>query len=487
MALGNGDVFAGYTIQGLLGSGPTGDVYVARHPRLQRLDALKVLPFSLTGDAGFRQRFNRDADLAARLRHPNIVALHDRGEFNAQLWIATDYVEGTDAERLLREQRPLGMAAREVLEIVTAVADALDHGHRHGMLHRNVKPGNILLTTSDSGPRRILLSDFGVARIDGDISALMSANTAGAVSYAAPEQLMGGPLDERADQYALAATAFHLLTGVAPYADTSPAAVVASHLNAPPPPLAQLRPDLAPLDPVLMKAMSKDPAQRFSRCLDFARALGEAINAAPAHGNPTAMPWPAVTPPMGAPPILTAGNWPSMPPMPPYPGLAPRRRVITAVLVPLALAVLLVGAGAFAGTQLLRQPAQPSTAAPQWQPYVDYARQFAGWLTSLSSQSADSDIQRILDGSTGEFHDDFAKTRNDFLKTVVDSNVSTRGTVKNAALDSISGTRAQVLVAAAAEVTNTNGAKQEPRNWRLAMRVEQVGDTYKVSKVEFVT
>lgn len=486
MTLADGAEFAGYTILGLLGSGATADVYVARHPRLPRLDALKILPASLTGDAGFRERFERDADLAAALRHPNIVAIHDRGEIDGRLWIAMDYVQGTDAGRLLREHHPDGMAAREVLEIVTAVGDALDHGHRRGTLHRDVKPENILLTGSDLERRRILLSDFGIARKADDVSGLITTGAAGAVSYAAPEQLMGGALDGRADQYSLAATAFHLLTGAAPFADTSPAAVIANHLNAPPPLLAQRRPDLAPLDPVLSKAMSKDPAQRFSRCTDFAQALGESINVAAVQWNPPAPPWPAGTAAMGAPPILTAGPWAQMAP---YPAATPaaRRRTHTAVLVPLVLTILLLCAGAFAGAQVLRAPPQPSTAAPQWQPYVDYAKQFAGWLTSLSSKSADSDIQRIVDGSIGEFHDDFLTRREDFTKTVMDSNVSTQGTVNAAALESISGTKAQVLVAATAKITNSNGAAQEPRNWRLAMRVEKVGDAYKVSKVEFVT
>jgi serine/threonine-protein kinase len=217
--------------------------------------------------------------------------------------------------------------------------------------------------------------------------------------------------------------------------------------------------------------MNIDPAQRFSRCADFAQAIAAWITTPAAQWAPPATQWPA-------------GAWPSTPF---YPTAAPKRNVLTAVLVPLLLTVLLLGAGAFAGTQFFRPRPQPSTAAPQWQPYVDYAKQFAGWLTSLSPQSAGSDIQRILDGSTGEFHDEFAKTRDQFLKTIVDANVSTQGNVKSGALDSISGTTAQVLVAASADVTNTSGAKQDPRSWRLELRVEKLGDTYKVSKVEFVT
>lgn len=474
MALGDGSVFAGYTIQGLLGTGATGDLYVARHPRLPRLDALKILPTSLTGDLDFRQRFERDADQAAALRHPNIVGVQDRGEFDGRLWVAVDYVQGTDAGRLLRERHPHGMAARAVLEIVTAVANALDDGHRRGLLHGDVKPGKILLTYSDSEPRRILLAGFGIAR--------PTADTDG---YPAPERLLGGALDGRADQYALAATAFHLLSGAPPYPGAGAAAVVDNQLNAPPPLLAARRPDLAPLDPVLWKALSADPTQRFPRCADFAQALGASINEAAVQWIPPSAPWPAGPPAMGAPPFPTPGGWPPMAPYP-VPGPARKRNVFAAVFVPLLLTVLLLGAVAFAATQFLRPAPQPSTAAPQWQPYVDYAKQFAGWLTSLSPQSADSDIQRILDGSTGEFHDEFAKTRDQFLKTIIDANVSTQGNVKSGALESITGTQAEVLVAASADVTNTAGAKQDPRSWRLELRVEKVGDTYKVSKVEFV-
>jgi len=186
MPLENGAVFAGYTIQRQLGSGGMGEVYLAQHPRLPRLDALKILPASLTDDADYRQRFNREADLAAGLWHPNIVGLHDRGEFDGQLWITMDYVDGTDAARAVREANRL--PEPDVLEIVTAVADALDYAHQRNLVHRDVKPANILLTTSDAERRRILLADFGIARQADDISGLTATNmTVGSLAYAAPE------------------------------------------------------------------------------------------------------------------------------------------------------------------------------------------------------------------------------------------------------------------------------------------------------------
>ena len=146
-----------------------------------------------------------------------------------------DYVEGTDAARLLRERYPNGMPRSEVAQIVTAVADALDYAHQRNLLHRDVKPANILLAHPESGEQRILLGDFGIARWADDISGLTATNmTVGTVSYAAPEQLMGERLDGRADQYALAATAFHLLTGSPPFTHSNPAVVISQHLSAVP-------------------------------------------------------------------------------------------------------------------------------------------------------------------------------------------------------------------------------------------------------------
>lgn len=274
MPLADGATFAGYTIVRMLGSGGMGEVYLAAHPRLPRHDALKVLPTSVSADREYRERFNREADIAATLWHPHIVGVHDRGEFEGQIWISMDYVEGTDAARLLHDQHPNGMPRAEVAQIVTAVADALDYAHQRDLLHRDVKPANILLAHPDSGDQRILLADFGIARWANEISGLTATNmTVGTVSYAAPEQLMGERLDGRADQYALAATAFHLLTGSPPFSNSNPAVVISQHLSAPPPAIGAKHPDLAALDPVFAKALAKDPKDRYERCADFARAL----------------------------------------------------------------------------------------------------------------------------------------------------------------------------------------------------------------------
>jgi serine/threonine-protein kinase len=326
MPLADGATFAGYTIVRLLGSGGMGEVYLAQHPRLPRRDGLKVLPASVSADSEYRERFNREADIAATLWHPHIVGVHDRGDFEGQIWISMDYVEGTDAARLLREHYPNGMPMREVAEIVAAVADALDYAHQRNLLHRDVKPANILLAHPESGDQRILLADFGIARWANDISGLTATNmTVGTVSYAAPEQLMGQRLDGRADQYALAATAFHLLTGSPPFQHSNPAVVISQHLSAPPPAIGARHQELSALDPVLAKAMAKDPNERFERCADFARALGHRLEATASADGGTQLS-----------PVAT-------------PQESRRRSLLRAsVLVPAILAVLLVAAIAVA-------------------------------------------------------------------------------------------------------------------------------------------
>jgi serine/threonine protein kinase, bacterial len=269
-----GTTIAGYTILRFVASGGMAEVYLAQHPRLPRRDALKVLSEAITADRGFRERFQREADLAGALWHPNIVAVHDRGEFDGHLWIAMDYVDGTDVAQLAKRRYPTGMPVRDVCDIVAAVAAALDYAHSRGLLHRDVKPANILISEPEDGRRRILLADFGIARPLADISGLTVTNfTVGTLTYAAPEQLMGEDIDGRADQYALAATTFHLLTGAPPYEHSNPVAVISRHLTAPLPKLSGRRPELAHLDEVLSRALAKDPSDRFENCSDFAAAL----------------------------------------------------------------------------------------------------------------------------------------------------------------------------------------------------------------------
>jgi serine/threonine protein kinase, bacterial len=274
MPLVSGATAAGFNIVRLLGGGRTGELYVAEHPRLPRQYALKLLPEDLSADPEYRFRFHQESDKAATLSHPNIVGLHDRGEFEDRLWLAMDYVDGTDAATLLTDTYPDGMPPDMVIQIVSAIADALDYAREHGLVHRYVNPSNILVAESASGRRRVLLAGLGVARRAEETNSLTRRNLAiGTVSYAAPEQLLDDSIDGQADQYALACTAFHLLTGWPPFAHMNPSVVVSKHLNESPPQPSDIKPELIYFDAPFARALMKAPAERFPNCREFAKAL----------------------------------------------------------------------------------------------------------------------------------------------------------------------------------------------------------------------
>jgi serine/threonine protein kinase, bacterial len=367
MPLAIGQTFAGYTILRVLGAGAMGTVYLAQHPRLPRQDAVKVLSAALTADPQYEARFLREADVAASLSHPHILGVHDRGEYDKQLWISMDYVAGTDASRRLREHYPHGMPVGEALPIITAVGSALDYAHQRGLLHRDVKPANILL---DSQAPRIFLADFGIARHMDDSSGVTATNMAvGTLAYAAPEQLMGDPVDGRVDQYALACTAFHLLTGARPYDGSSPAAVITQHVMDPVPSLGQRRPELGRLDPVFGTAMAKNPADRFGSCQDFINELHLRLTAPPirVQGTHPAPARSAVVPPPPRPPGPPLPQ--SSPPLPQSSPLAvapiAKGRIwLPRVVIPALVAIVLLIAGGVFASVKLSQHHNAATTAP---------------------------------------------------------------------------------------------------------------------------
>ncbi|WP_083885298.1 serine/threonine-protein kinase [Nocardia thailandica] len=274
--LQRGEVFAGYTVRRVLGYGGMGTVYLAKHPRLPRLTALKLLGRDMNADPEIRRRFEREADLVSQLEHPNIVTVYDRGAEDDQLWIAMQFVAGADAASIDVDV----LEPRRAVQIVSETAVALDFAHANGVLHRDVKPANILLAKPPIGqPERVLLTDFGIASVRDSDTTLTSADTITAtLAYAAPEHLSGHSLDHRADQYSLACSLFWMLTGSTPYPGTNPAAVIQAHVLAPVPSARRLRPQLPPaLDAVLARAMAKHPAARFDSCAAFAAAARAAL------------------------------------------------------------------------------------------------------------------------------------------------------------------------------------------------------------------
>ncbi|MEV0059542.1 protein kinase [Nocardia sp. NPDC050718] len=275
------DVFAGYTIERLLGRGGMGSVYLARHPRLPRRTAMKLLNRELFDDTEIRARFEREADLVAQLEHPNIVTVYDRGVENNQLWISMRYIDGADAASL-----PAPVDPARAVRIVAETAAALDFAHSRSVLHRDVKPANILIEPVDD-TERVYLTDFGIARLHDDNAAKLTqtGTFTATLAFASPEQLSGIALDGRADQYSLACTLYRLLTGTTPFDASNPVTVIQGHLQQPPPRASALRAELpAALDAVIARGMAKRPDERFATCAEFAAAAGQAL-AGPGTGQ----------------------------------------------------------------------------------------------------------------------------------------------------------------------------------------------------------
>ncbi|MFX0576755.1 protein kinase domain-containing protein [Nocardia nepalensis] len=364
--LQSGEVFAGYAIERLLGQGGMGAVYLARHPRLPRLLALKLLNRELFSDNEIRARFEREADLVAQLDHPNIVTVFDRGIENGQLWISMQYVDGVDASSVPAATLP----PERAVQIIAETAKALDFAHGKGVLHRDVKPANILLARA-TGQERVLLTDFGIARPRDDSRHLTQTGSFTAtLAFAAPEQLTGAPLDHRSDQYSLACSLYSLLTGVAPFESPMAAAVIQGHLQQLPPIVSQVRPGLPPgLDAVVVRALAKRREDRFDSCAEFAAAAGQALSgsgqfatvATPTYVAPRPAPQQAM-PPQGQPQYAVPQAVPQYAvPQPhrPAPGMVggpyrrhpiPPRRSRTGRVLAICLGVvvtLVLGAGIF--------------------------------------------------------------------------------------------------------------------------------------------
>ena len=260
----------GYRIVEPIGRGGTSVVYRAEHVRLGRTAALKLLSPDL-GQADFRERFLRESKLAASLDHPSIVPVYDAGEEDGVLYIAMACVDGSDLKALLvREGR---LPLRRALRIVGQIASALDAAHARGLVHRDVKPANMLVGRDD----RAFLSDFGIVKELSSPGTTRTGGFVGTIEYCAPEQIEGRDVDARADQYALACVLYECLVGVAPFHRSSDVAVLNAHLHAAPPKLSKAAPDLpAALEPVLAKALSKSPLDRYASCVDFLAAARSA-------------------------------------------------------------------------------------------------------------------------------------------------------------------------------------------------------------------
>ncbi len=291
-ALAPGAMVAGYRLEQRIGAGGMAVVFRATDERLGRTVALKVVTPALAGDDGFRERFIRESRAAAAVDHPHIIPVYGAGEDRGILYLAMRYVSGGDLGSLLRREGPL--PAERAAFLLSPVASALDAAHAAGLVHRDVKPANVLVDMSPGRPEHPYLSDFGLAK--GTTSATGLTGTGqfiGTIDYIAPEQISGGRAHVQTDQYALACVAFTLLTARLPFAREAPMAVLWAHLNDPPPSVTAYRFDLPPaVDQVLGRALAKDPAARYPSCGAFADALRAALGLgsysvpAPAYPGP---------------------------------------------------------------------------------------------------------------------------------------------------------------------------------------------------------
>src|SRR6476619_1551230 len=271
-----GALLGGFRVQSLLGQGAMGTVYLAEEVRSGRRIALKLLAPELVRDERFRLRFLRESQLAASLDHPHIVRTVASGEENGVLYLAMEYVEGADLrERLKREGR---LEPDRAVDLIGQVGEGLDAAHALGLVHRDVKPGNIIIAEEASG-EHAYVCDFGLARHVSSVSSLTGERGfVGTIDYVPPEQIEGGQLDGRADIYSLGCVLYECLAGARPFDRESELSVVFAHLNEPPPRLSEARPDLpATFDAVFAAALAKSPDDRYSTCGELARAAHAAL------------------------------------------------------------------------------------------------------------------------------------------------------------------------------------------------------------------
>jgi WD40 repeat protein/tRNA A-37 threonylcarbamoyl transferase component Bud32 len=268
-----GSELAGYRIESLLGLGGMSVVYLAEDLRLKRRVALKLLAAGLAEDESFRDRFLRESELAASIDHPNIIPIYEAGTTEDLLFIAMRYVEGRDLKERVQRGR---LDPAEAVGILAQVASALDAAHGRGLVHRDVKPSNVLLDTGarPDGSDHVYLADFGVTkRVSDETATGDEGHLIGTIDYVAPEQIAGEAIDGRADVYSLGCVLYECLVGEPPFRDDSDISVVFAHLEAEPPEPSAHRPELPrALDAVIARALAKEPVQRYPSCREFARA-----------------------------------------------------------------------------------------------------------------------------------------------------------------------------------------------------------------------
>ncbi len=372
-----GTRLAGYLLEEQIGHGGMAVVFRALDERLSRPVALKILSPAVASDEMFRQRFIRESRAAAAVDDPHIIPVFEAGEADRVLFIAMRLVRGGDITTLIRQEGPL--AAGRAAAIISPIASSLDAAHEAGLVHRDVKPANMLLDIRPGRPDHVYLSDFGLSKGAMGLSAITATGQfLGTPDYMAPEQITGKTIDGKADQYSLAVSAFELLSGAPPFRNDEPMAVIYAHAAQAPPALTQRRPDLpAAVDAVFWRALAKVPEERYRSCQEFADALRQALGVGSYDGRAETRPQTlAPHPSTEAIPILASGpghdgplggpateaSWPPPTPVLPwpagpgasYPPAPPRPRRAGGRIVGAVAALLIVAAGVGAALYLIK-------------------------------------------------------------------------------------------------------------------------------------
>ncbi|MFL5866977.1 MAG: protein kinase domain-containing protein [Thermoleophilaceae bacterium] len=400
VGLETGAVFAGHRIESKIGQGGMGVVYRARHLVLNRDVALKVIAPHLAEDAGFVGRFKKESIVAAGIDHPNVIPIYHAGEQDGVYFITMRLIEGTDLRAFLTSRGAL--APDLALKVLVPVAAALDAAHEHALVHRDVKPGNVLIGAPPDEARHVYLTDFGLTKrtISGG-GLTKTGQVVGTFDYVAPEQIEGGEVDRRTDIYSLACVLYEMLSGEVPYPLAEDAAKLWAHMQREPPVLTAHRPALpAPLDDVIRRGMAKNRDDRYPSAGALAGAAVEVIRgSAPEPASVSASTKPAVASPPPAPPPRAA---PPPSPAPPPPGAPPPQPVVRrtrtrrpAALVGGALGalaigvvglVLAIGGGSSSATKSIKVGVRPSDIA------VDHG---SAWVAN----NGDGTVSRIDLGS----------------------------------------------------------------------------------------